>query len=378
MELVPYRFGAPVDPPWFCDREEELAALVSRMRAGIHAFVLSPRRYGKTSLVRRALASVKAAGGHCAYANLLFATNETELAATILQAVVRGVLGPVGRARRSLESILRELRITPRVSLGPDGSISLGLDEAVAGASWLEVVRDALRILAGASAKGPAVLVLDEFQVVAGLGPHGLGGAFKALADEATATSIVFTGSHLAVMERLTKGSGAPLAGMGERIVLDVVAEAPMVAFLRRRARAAGRHLDRPTAALIYHSADRVPNFVQQLALAALEAAGEEPAVTAEHVEAGVGTIVERAASAYAQQYEELARAPAQQRLLRALARRPRAAVYAKAFLDEVGVANANAVTTALRALDGRELTVRRGREWDVADPFLRRWLLNG
>jgi hypothetical protein len=49
--------------------------------------------------------------------------------------------------------------------------------------------------------------------------------------------------------------------------------------------------------------------------------------------------------------------------------------VYAKAFLDAVQVANANAVTTALRVLDNRELVARRDRSWHVADPFLRRWL---
>lgn len=49
MERRPYRFGAPVEPPWFGDREEGLEVLTGRMAAGIHVFVLWPRRYGKTS-----------------------------------------------------------------------------------------------------------------------------------------------------------------------------------------------------------------------------------------------------------------------------------------------------------------------------------------
>ena len=59
---------------------------------------------------------------------------------------------------------------------------------------------------------------------------------------------------------------------------------------------------------------------------------------------------------------------------MKRLARRPTASVYARSSLDPVGVAKGNAVTTALRALDGRKLVVRRGRVWGVADPFLRRW----
>jgi hypothetical protein len=376
VEIRPYRFGAPVEPPWFCDREGELDLLTARMREAIHVFVLSPRRYGKTSLIRRAVDLVRNDGGRCAYANLLLATSEVELASLILEAVARGVLGPARRARQSLETVLRQLRVTPRVTVAPDGSITLGLDAASVGLSWLDVVHDALAILRHAAERRPAVLVLDEFQVVAAIGRKGVGGAFKALADEANDLSIVFSGSHLAVMEQLTKGEGAPLHGMGERLVLDVVPEEPMVGYLQRRARAAGKRLDKVTGRLIYRSADAVPNYVQQLALAAFEAAGSAAVITQDNVAEGFDTVVEREASTFAQQFEELGGAPAQQRILKVLARQPTSAVYAKAFLDAVGVANANAVTTALRVLDGKELVARKGRVWDLADPFLRRWLV--
>lgn len=376
MERGPYRFGAPVEPPWFCDREAELEVLTGRMVVGIHVFVLSPRRYGKTSLIRRAMATVETDGGRCAYANLLLATDEVELAVTILQAVVRGLLGPVGRARHSLESILRQFRVMPTVAVALDGSVSVGLDSSMIRGSWLDVVRDAMSVLRRVAERRPAVLVLDEFQVVAGIGRTGVGGAFKALADEAAGMSIVFSGSHLAVMERLTKGSGAPLHGMGEEMVLEVVPEEPMVDFLQRRARSGGKRLSRATGRLVYRSADTVPNYVQQLALAAFEAAGAGETIEDAHVERGLDVAVDRQASSFAQAFENLGGAPAQQRILKQLARQPTASVYARSFLDAVGVANANAVTTALRALDGRELVVRRGRVWDVADPFLRRWLV--
>jgi hypothetical protein len=38
-------------------------------------------------------------------------------------------------------------------------------------------------------------------------------------------------------------------------------------------------------------------------------------------------------------------------------------------------MANANAVRKALASLEESELIVRRGDRWEVADPFLRRWL---
>ncbi len=370
---MPFRFGAPVEPPWFCDREAELDVLTARIEAGIHVFVLSPRRYGKTSLLARATDVAAAAGVRCAYANLLLCSTEVELASAIVTAVVRGVLGPAQRALHGLEEVLRHLRVAPRVSMRPDGAVEVSLDPLVVGGSWLGVIEDAVGLLERAAQRRPAVLMLDEFQVVASIGPKGVGGAFKALADSVRHASLVFCGSHLSTMEKLTRGSGAPLAGMGERLVLDVVPEPAMVDFVVDRVAAGGKQMAPAVAAAIYAAADGVPNYVQQLALAAFEAAGRRRTVDNAEVAAGLGRVVERQAGDFAERVELLA--GSQQRVLKALSGQPTSAVYAKAFLDAVAVANANAVTTALRVLNDRELVQRRNRVWTVADPFLRHWL---
>ena len=367
----PYRFGPPVEAPFFCDREDELKLIVNRMRSGIHVFLLSPRRYGKSSLLNQAGDLVQKEGGRCASVNLLFCTTEADLASTILSAVVHSILSRPSRAKHSLEDMLRRIRIAPQVSFDSDGKPSVTFATTHTTQDWVGVLRDTIAILEGTAPKGAAVLILDEFQVVANIGPKGVGGVFKALADEAKHTSIVFSGSHLSVMENLTSKKGAPLYGMGERLILDVVPEDPMTKYLVRRARSSGKKLSTANAKLIYHEADRIPNYVQQLALAAFESAGDE--ITAEAVAFGAEDIVDRQVSDFAERFEQLA--PSQQRILRTLAESPTSSVYAKAFLDVIGVANANTVRKALTVLTNRELVRQTGRVWSVSDPFLRRWL---
>jgi hypothetical protein len=367
----PFRYGAPVEAESFCDRADELAALTARMRDGIHAFVLSPRRYGKTSLLLEALRRFRKDGGRGGYANLLLCTTEAEAAGVVLTAVVREVLRPAGRTKRGIEDVLAHLRVAPQIELGPDGKVTLTLQPAIGADRWYETLEDAVALLERTGERRPAALVLDEFQQVAELGPKGLGGAFKALADQARGTSLVFAGSRLSVMERLTRHRGAPLLGMGETFDLDVVPEDEMSAHLAARARRGGKRLTRADARSLYRRADGIPNDVQWLAHAAYEAAGET--IDAEAVDAGLAAIVRRQAGFFAERYEALA--PSQQRIVRELARSPREKVYAKAFLDAVQVANANAVTTALRALAEQELVRRHGRQWRLASPFFRAWL---
>ena len=45
-------FGKPVDGEYFTDREEELKRLAANFRGGVSTLLLSPRRWGKTSLVK--------------------------------------------------------------------------------------------------------------------------------------------------------------------------------------------------------------------------------------------------------------------------------------------------------------------------------------
>ena len=368
----PFRYGAPVEAASFCDRADELEVLTARMRSGIHAFVLSPRRYGKTSLLLEALRRFRKEGGRGGYANLLLCTTELETAGVVLTAVAREVLRPVGRTRRSLEDVLHHLRVAPQIEMSPEGKVTLTLQPAMGTGRWYEVLEDAVALLERAGERRPAALVLDEFQQVVEIGPKGMGGAFKALADQARGTSLVFAGSRLSVMERLTRGRGAPLLGMGETFDLQVVPEKEMTSHLVARARSGGKRLTRADARVLYRRADGIPNDVQWLAHAAFEAAGDDIGVEA--VAAGLASIVARQAGFFAERYESLA--PSQQRIVRELARSPREKVYAKAFLDAVMVANANAVTTALRALAEQEIVRREGRQWRLASPFFRAWLL--
>jgi uncharacterized protein len=370
----PFHFGSPAIDPHFCDRDAEVAALIQRMHGGVHAFLLGPRRYGKSSIVQRALHRFRRAGGRAGYADLILCTSEAEVAQAVLGATVEGVLSGPRKARESLESLLRGLRVAPSVSFGPDGALSLSFDPVVAQRSWQAILDDALAILDQAAKRGPVALALDEFQHVAEIGRSGMGGAFKAAADRLTGASLVLSGSHMTAMEKLTRERGAPLQGMGELLVVGSIPRREMDAHLQRRARAGGKRLTRDAADSIHLLGGDVPNDLQWLAYAAYEAAGAAAEIEKESVERGFEAIVQRQSSSFAERFEMLA--PSQQRVLKALAAASTAKLYTGAFLATIQVANANAVRKAVGVLVDAELVRRREGVHEVASPFMRAWLV--
>ena len=58
MAQNPFVYGEVVPTDAFVDREVELARLIDDLDAGQKVFLISPRRYGKSSLIRQALTAV--------------------------------------------------------------------------------------------------------------------------------------------------------------------------------------------------------------------------------------------------------------------------------------------------------------------------------
>src|SRR5678815_1522880 len=58
----PFVYGEVVPGESFVDREVELDRLIGDLSAGQKVFLISPRRYGKSSLIRQALASLSRRG----------------------------------------------------------------------------------------------------------------------------------------------------------------------------------------------------------------------------------------------------------------------------------------------------------------------------
>ena len=366
----PFHYGSPVGADHFCDRDEELAAIEARMLSGNNVVLLSPRRYGKSSLLLRTIDRVRRKGGASGYITLIRCSSRREVAEAVASGILNGPLSALTRRRENLKELLRDLRVAPVLGVDAAGGFTLSFAAGTAAADWDTVLADSLRLLARRSTQRATSLVLDEFQRVLEIDSN-LGGVFKAIADELNTTSLVIAGSKLHLMERLASGPGAPLMGMGERIVLDVVPEDEMIRYLVARAAEAGKPMTREVASLIYAAVDGIPNDVQRLAFEAFQLGAG--AIDEEAVAIAMQRIVSHQWTDYGELVERLA--PTQQRVLRTLAGEPTAAVYSAAFLRDTDISNPNSVRAALDVLEGRELVRRRDGLWMVSNAFLRAWL---
>src|SRR3981081_2310157 len=114
-DLHPFRFSGPLPPEEMIDRDAEADDLLA-LAEGRHSFrLVGPRRYGKTTLLRRVLEAAE----HEGMATVLVDLQDVLSISEIVVRIERGYERLKGPIRRTVESLLRSWNIG--LSLGGGG-----------------------------------------------------------------------------------------------------------------------------------------------------------------------------------------------------------------------------------------------------------------
>jgi len=154
----------PVDAP-FCDRENELKELRSYAESGAKVVLFSPRRFGKTSLVRRVQSRLAEKGAVVVFADFFGVGSVEDAAARLARAVYGFTHGKSSLWKTALRTLLS---FRPVLKPDPSGGVSLSVELAVPGKSGLDLLEETIASLHQfvEASKRPVHIALDEFQEV--------------------------------------------------------------------------------------------------------------------------------------------------------------------------------------------------------------------
>ena len=264
----PFVYGEIVPGEAFIDREVELDRLVTDLAGGQKVFLISPRRYGKSSLVRQALKAL-------ARQNALTAEVTVSSYSSYLS-FLEGYAGALAaldtrweRANSWFGSAIRSTR--PELRYEPKDT---GLGRFSVAFPLVKSERDVTRLanevfaLPGqlADARRRSVVVaLDEFQAVNGFNGGSVEHALRAAAQQQRSVGYVFAGSEPSLMEQMI-GPRRPFYKAGpvmrlEKIPADVFAE-----FIDKRFTKTGIKPEDGLGVAIVDLAGNLPYDVQRLA----------------------------------------------------------------------------------------------------------------
>jgi hypothetical protein len=264
----PFVYGEVVPVSAFVGREAELDRLTHDLLGGQKVFLISPRRYGKSSLIARALT---AAGKRGALTIDVTASSYSSYVA-FLEGYARALLAvdtTLDRARVWLREMLGALR--PEFGIEPDdagrGQFAVSFPAA---RSEKDVSRLANEVFAlpgriAAARKRRLAIALDEFQAIAAFDGGSVEHALRAAVQHQRQVGYVFAGSEPALMERML-GRSRPFYKAGPVMRLQKIDAVRFAEFVEARFRATAI---KPTAGLgaaVVELAGNLPYDVQRLA----------------------------------------------------------------------------------------------------------------
>lgn len=205
----------------FCNRIEERKRLIHNIQTGQHTLLMSPRRYGKTSLVNYAIKEVNLPIGD---ADLFVAVD----ARHIEQRILSGVRTAMNLVCSSMEHLLRSLRdyfktIDSQWTIGTQG-IHLVLTPVTKDSDPATNIMEALLaleyLLKQKNTRG--ILFLDEMQEIGEVAEgKGIEGAIRHVAQQSKYLSFIFSGSSRHLLRHMFYDKARPLYKLCDRINLE-------------------------------------------------------------------------------------------------------------------------------------------------------------
>ena len=192
----PFKFGTLVDSPYFTDRTKEQAYICQYVNSQNHLVLISPRRFGKSSLVKRAISQT---GRPCISINMQQITRVEDLASMLLKGIF---------SIHKWEKMKRDEM---------DFSFNMTVN------SSKMILEDTFDLLEKVSdPKNRIIVVFDEFQEIIEL-EKGIDKRLRAIMQEQNNINYIFLGSQESMMTDIFENMKSPFFHFGTLMHLQKI-----------------------------------------------------------------------------------------------------------------------------------------------------------
>ena len=372
----PFVYGEVVPAAAFVDRVEELDRLVADLAAGQKVFLISPRRYGKSSLVRHALSAMSRRGA------LTVAVTVASFSSYVafLEGYARALVSAEtrwDRARAWLGDMIRTAR--PEVRLSPDsplGSLTVSFPTVRSDRDVSRLAQEVFALPArlAEARRRQVVVALDEFQAIAGFDGGSVEHAMRAAVQHQRDVGYVFAGSEPTWMERML-GPKRPFYKAGPIMRLAKIPADDFAAFIESRFARSGIKPDPGLGAAIVDLAGNLPYDVQRLAHETwdeIRASGRRRAGL-EDLHATLSRLLVEQQMMFEVMWQRLTLH--QRAVLRALVIEEGRELLAAEVRERHRLGGASTVQRSLAALVRDDVVAREGDRYAVVDSLMREWV---
>lgn len=370
MIKPPFIFGEPVDGINFIDRDPELKHLTDNFRKGINSIIISPRKLGKTSLIKKASSLVKKDGNiKIVYLDMFSCRNETDFYREFANSVITQCLSDTNDRLEFSRSFLS--RLAPQINLGTDSSetslsfavkpLRKNMEDILVLPEKIAMIKD-FRI----------VVCIDEFQQTGDFPDSwNFQKELRSLWNQRENVTYCLAGCKTTLMHQMFENRKSPLYSFGDVSDLSRINDKNWVDYITQRFKITSKYIYEEHAARICNLVEHYSSYVQQLAW--LVWINTEGFTSEEVIEESYEELIRHCSPLFQQQTMNLT--SYQMNFLKSIVAGYGESVSGQDTIAKFELGSSANVCRIKESLTRQELIESMGKKVVIPDPVFREWI---
>ena len=365
--MNPFSYSTVVRDNYFYDRKEECTRLVETLSGGNNMMMYAPRRFGKTSLVFRAIEQLEQMGLDCVYFDFMPVFSAESFVRLYTKAMA-AKQSNLNKFAHTFASAIKNIR--PLLTFGQDGKPEFSIDFANAkiDETMISELLDMPEQLAGKNKR--VIVFFDEFQEVQKLTDIHFETLLRSKIQRQQNTNYLFFGSKTHLLKEMFNDKNKAFYHSTAQMTIGPLPKQETIAYLKTKFALSNISLDNDTAHYLIDIAADIPQYIQFLAAEIWQDTVHHQAlITKEIIDENAKKILSFKSDYYIELFEHQSKSSKQ--LLKALSIEGEK-IFSAEFIRKHRLPAAATLQRAVKDLMYEGIIERINDMYFIADPFFK------
>lgn len=369
--LNPFVVGRYVSDYYFCDREKETEFLTKQIMNGKNVALISPRRMGKTGLIRHCFNNEKIKNEFYTFFVDIYSSTSLPEFVYLLGKNIYEVLKPQKNAwKERFFQIISSLRMGFKLdAITGEPTFDIGLGDIQSPQITLDEIFNYLE-----SADKPCIVAIDEFQQIGTYAEGNIEALLRTKIQQCRQTMFIFSGSKRHTMSNMFNSSSKPFYQSAITMGLSPIPADTYTMFACRMFEEREKRIKPDVVEKVYQKFDGCTWFVQMIMNELFALTGQNECCEEDKIDTAWDNVIMTQESSYKDLLSHLA--PKQKMMLLAIAKEGEASeITSSVFIQKYKLTSASSVQAAITPLIKNDLITKEENTYRVYDYFLAEWL---
>jgi len=369
----PFVYGEVVTGENFADREREMAELIRDLKQGERIFLVSPRRYGKTSLLINVLIKLQEEGLFTVYLDLYKAPSFAQFLELYAQEIARAT-------ERRLESIIRLLKellpgLRPKIEIASNGKPTISIDFKAPDRDLFQLAEKVIEAPQKLSTKKGKrfVVAFDEFQEIQNFNKETVEKLMRANLQHHSNVAYLFAGSKKHLIYSMISNRSRAFYKMGKLMPLNKIPPAIFASFLEQKFIDTGYIVEEGLIDMVLEITENYPYNAQLLCHKLWDWCIDSKKVTFNLLDPVLNQILAEESPLYIALWDSLSLH--QRRTLQAIVSRGGKKVFSHSFIEENNLGAYSSLQTSIKLLIKKGILDKENDTYVFTDVFFKEWI---